>query len=498
MAAPAPSPASAGGAAALFLLGALAGCGRGGPVEADVLIHDVTLIDGSDAGARPGMSVAVRGDRIVAVGPAAEVTVADGVARIDGAGRFLIPGLWDMHVHVAGYRERSFPLFLANGVTSIREMGGDPGLTAWMRQESRYGRLLGPRMLIAGATLNGEIMARGLPPDHPLARGVMVVRDSAEAVRAVDSLARVGVDFIKVHAAVPRAAYVAAVAAAGRHGLAVVGHVPDALMPREAIEAGQRTIEHGSRQPFANSARGEELTAWMVAAMQAYLDEAGARARPDAIVRLRRMADDSAMNAFDLGTAQAFAAWAVAREVWFDPTLVVYRLVVRGNEPALRARPEQKYVPRAARELDELPPPDPRASPAAIEAGRRRWEQVRGSFAALVSAGARFLAGSDLPVGQLVPGFSLHEELVLLREIGLSPLQALQAATRNAAEASGLLDEAGTIETGKAADLVLLDADPLADIANTARVHAVVVRGRLLDRATLDRMLADAEVFARQ
>lgn len=487
------------GQVGLAVAGAIAaGCGRGRPIDADVLIRNVTLIDGTDAGARPGMSVAVRRDRIVAVGPAERLEVAEGAARIDGTGKYLVPGLWDMHVHVAGYGERSFPLFLANGVTTIREMGGDPRLTAWMRQEVHYGRLLGPQMLIAGPTLHGEIMTRGLPAGSPLALGILAIRDSADAVAAVDSLVRLRADFVKVHAAVPRTAYFATIEAARRHGLAVVGHVPDSVMPREAIEAGQRTLEHGSRHPFANSARGRELTDWMLAAMQRYLTRAGRAARPGEIVRLRMAADDSALATYDLGTAQAFATWAAGREVWFDPTLVVYRLVMRPDEPELRRRPEDKYLPASARVLDELPPPRAEATTAEIAAGRQRWERARASFAALVGAGARFLAGSDLPVGHLVPGFALHHELVALRELGLSPLQVLQAATRNAAEASGRLDESGTIERGKFADLVLLDGDPLADLANTSRIQLVVARGRLLDRATLDRMLADAEVFARQ
>jgi imidazolonepropionase-like amidohydrolase len=150
------------------------------------------------------------------------------------------------------------------------------------------------------------------------------------------------------------------------------------------------------------------------------------------------------------------------------------------------------------RAYQELPPPDPRATAADRERGREQWKAARVAFAELVSAGARFVAGTDAPVFPLVPGFSLHDELLLLHEIGLTPRQVLQAATRNAAEAAGLLSELGTIEEGKVADLVLLDADPLADLGNSTRIAAVITRGRLLDRPTLDRFLEDAKAFARQ
>jgi hypothetical protein len=269
-------------------------------------------------------------------------------------------------------------------------------------------------------------------------------------------------------------------------------------MPDEAVAAGQRTIEHGSKQAFANSARGADLSQWMLAEMQRYLDSRDGQLRPLGIFRYRIIADDSASQAYDLPTARRFAELAAARDVWFDPTLVVWRAFVLRNEPGVWRRPEHVYVPRVVREYQELPPPDAGATPADRERGREQWQAAHAAFAELVSAGAKFVAGTDVPVFPLVPGFSLHDELQLLHEIGLSPLQALQAATRNAAAAAGMLGEVGTIEEGKIADLVLLDGDPLADLGNTTRIVAVITRGRLLDRATLDRFLEDAKAFARQ
>ncbi|MEZ4589102.1 MAG: amidohydrolase family protein, partial [Gemmatimonadales bacterium] len=243
-----------------------------------------------------------------------------------------------------------------------------------------------------------------------------------------------------------------------------------------------------------NSARGRELSDRMLARMSEQLASGGGAG---VLFRNRVLADDSASAAYGLATAQEFARFAASRPVWFTPTLVVYRDLMLHNEPETWRKPELRYVPGVVRDAEELPRLDPNATAADRERGREGWRRAKASFTALVNAGAKFLAGTDAPVYPVVPGFSLHEELALLREIGLTPLGALQAATRNAAEAAGLLDEVGTIEVGKSADLVLLDADPLADLANTRAIDAVVTRGRLLDRGTLDRMLGDAEVFAR-
>ncbi|MEO8449136.1 MAG: amidohydrolase family protein [Gemmatimonadota bacterium] len=481
---------------ALVLLIA-AGCNRGKPVAADLVIENVTLIDGTDRPARPGMSVAVAAGEIVAVEEAGKLTVVPTAARVDGQGKFLIPGLWDMHVHLFGYREHSFPLFLANGVTTIRDVGGELASSLWLRQETTFGRILGPEMLIAGPTLDADYVMRAVKGTvYEPARAA--IPDSAAAVRMVDSLGRVGVDQIKVHGMTPRAAYFAVLREAKKRGILVVGHIPDSVTATEAIEAGQRTIEHNSRVPEAESGREAEITRVTLAAMQRAINAAGSHPRIGPIFQLRMAAFDSAIQSFDPVTASAFADLAAKRDVWFDPTLVVMEALFRINEPEVHTRPETVYVPRAGKDFDEGFSPKPNPTAADIAEGRREWKNMLVTFKPLIKAGVKFVAGTDVPVLPLVPGFALQRELGLLVEAGLSPLQAIQAATRNAADASGKLHTVGTVEKGKRADLVLLDADPLADIHNTGRIRAVISRGRLLDRATLDRMLRDAEAFARQ
>ncbi len=236
----------------------LLGCAET-PVDADLVIEHVTLIDGSDTPPRADMSIAIKGEHIVAVAPSSAIRHLNAPARIDARGQYLIPGLWDMHVHLFGYSESAFPLFLANGVTTIRDVGGDLGQVLRLREEIRSKRMLGPTMLVAGPTLDADYLVRALS-GTPFERARAAVPDSLAGAFMVDSLARAGVDQIKVHSMTPRAAYFAILAQARRRGLPVVGHVPDSLLPDEAIAAGQRTIEHDFRISLGMSPAGPAIT----------------------------------------------------------------------------------------------------------------------------------------------------------------------------------------------------------------------------------------------
>jgi imidazolonepropionase-like amidohydrolase len=343
-------------------------------------------------------------------------------------------------------------------------------------------------MLVAGPTLDAEFIRVG-----PWAAGRWAVATAEDGRRAVDSLKRLGVDFIKVHSATPRAAYFAILEEAARRGLLVAGHIPDSVAPIEAIRAGQRTIEHDWRIPTANTPQGEAISNWMRAGMQRVLDSSSGKPKLWSYVMPRIAADDSAHAVYDAATARAFAREAASRNVWFDPTLVVLYTQARKNERAIRLPPELKYVPPEGLEFEDGLPPKEHPTEADIAEGRRTYARAVVTFRELVRAGAHFLAGTDTPVLPVVPGFGLQQELELLVDAGLAPLQAIAAATGNAASAMGQETTTGTIAAGKTADLVLLDADPLANIRNTRRIAFVVTRGRLLDRAALDGLLAQAE-----
>ncbi len=234
----------------------------------------------------------------------------------------------------------------------------------------------------------------------------------------------------------------------------------------------------------------------MLRAMQRQLDRTGRQTDYNALFSLRIAGDDSARASADQQVAGRFARLAAEAPFWFDPTLVADEAEILANDPVIRNRPEIKYIPLIARSFRDGPQSSGASSPAEIEASRRLFANVMTMFKPLVVARAKFVTGSDVPVFPLVPGFSIHRELELLVTMGLDPKAALQAATRNAAEAAGKLAESGTIEVGKRASAVLLDADPLADIRNIGTIQAVILRGRWLDRAELDRMLSAAEAAA--
>ncbi|MGE0555887.1 MAG: amidohydrolase family protein [Gemmatimonadales bacterium] len=443
-------------------------------VDTVLAIAHVTVVDVDGEGARPDHTVVVEGDRITAVGPSDRVRVPSNARLLDGRGKFLIPGLWDMHVH--GFWSPAItatfaPLFVANGVTGVRDMGSplpvDQQL-AWQR-EIATGRRLGPRVVLAGKIVDGP---------SPIWPGSIAVADPAQGRAAVRSLQRDGVGFVKVYELLPRLAFFAIADEARRLDLPFEGHVPSSVSALEAAEAGQRSIEHLSGLLAAASLRGDEPRTdsrpWGPE-VKALLDSYDATRAARVFARLQQ-----------LGT-------------WQSPTLITIATVLgdlaRGGG---REGPNEKYLPRSERE--EWRRMADAMTVTLTEEDRevlRRYVTLHLTLAGEAArAGVPILAGSDVPKPHLVPGFSLHDELALLVDAGLSPREALRAATSNPARFIGREHELGTVAVGKLADLVVLDADPLASIRNTRRVHAVVLGGRLLDRVALDRVLREVEADA--
>jgi imidazolonepropionase-like amidohydrolase len=394
----------------------------------------VTLIDATGAPARRDMTVVVVGTRIAAIGKSGRVRIPEGARVVDATGKFLIPGLWDMHVHIgdgAFDRDSYLPLFVANGVTGVRVMTGAPEHHLW-RSSVESGALLGPRMVIASGRIDeaktGEAQAR-------------------EAARRAK---REGADFFKVYDDLPRASYFALVDEARRLSLPVEGHVPRSVTALEVSAAGQRSVEH-----FTG------------------LDEAK----------------------FDRAKAGAVIAAFKKNGTWLCPTLIMRHNYAMLDDRSLAADTRLRYAKPSWREGWLRMSNDSAKTPAAEWAKRRELIRKEDALVGeMRHAGVGILAGTDDSNPYVIPGFSLHDELALLVAAGLTPMQALQAATLNPAKFFGRLDTLGTVETGKLADLVLLDADPLADIRNTTRINAVVVNGRLLDRKDLDGILRPRSV----
>jgi imidazolonepropionase-like amidohydrolase len=431
------------------------------PVAADVAITDVSIVDverGRTIGPR---TVLVAGGRIAAIDAPDRIRIPSGAERVDGRGRFLIPGLVDMHVHLFNNASRrppntwAFPLYVAAGVTGVREMFVEPAsmatLNGWRRAMAK-GELVGPRIIAAGVAVR---------PTSP-----------ADAAARVDEAADAGADFIKVFSDLQEATWRAVLAAARRRSLPVAGHVPAGVSMIAAAAAGQRDAEHLMQAFEACTAR--ERT---------WLDDRRHLAGDELVAR-RDAQESRVLDSFDRGACDRFAA-ALARSGQVQvPTLVLAFAEWQGRPP--ESHPHWRYL-RAERDrwvrlLGSLTQ-DERA------AGARRWPVARKIASSLHRAGVPLLAGTDAPMPRIVPGFSLHDELELFVDSGMSPLEALRASTLAPASFLGIAGETGSVAVGKRADLVLLDRDPLLDIRHTRNIRAVLLAGRLFSRPALDALL---------
>jgi imidazolonepropionase-like amidohydrolase len=450
------------------------------PAQRRVLaLSHVNVVDVQSGRILPDVTITIAEGHISGI-DASMTRVRSEAQVVDGHGKYVIPGLWDMHVH--WYDERLLSLFLANGVTGVRQMFGGPNLLRW-RREIEAGTLLGPRHVVASPIVDGP---------QPIWPGSIVVADAARGREVVRGIKRDGYDFVKVYNRLPRDAYFAILAEAAQQHITVVGHVPNAVTIGEAVDAGQKTIEHltgillgasreegdvrrASTQLRRPTANGPPLTPAEASALRAH--------------------QERLLTSYDETKAAALFARFRAKDTWQCPTLTVLRAGASLNLPPFTSDPRLKYMPLATRRgwSPEASPLRRWKTDADYEVERRTLHLQFRIVGAMQRAGVRVLAGTDVSNPFVFPGFSLHDELGLLVDAGLTPLEALQAATVNPAQFLGRLDQHGTVERGRLADLVLLDANPLADISATKRIAAVVFAGRLYDRTALDAMLADAE-----
>lgn len=407
-----------------------------------IVLQDVSVLDVEAGTVLPDRTVIVEGAEIAWIGPAGEAPVPEGATVIDGTGRFLLPGLADMHVHMDASDVR---LFLANGVTTVREMNGSPSHVA-LRDSIADGRVLGPRMLVASPLLAGveQRWRHELVPDAEAAR------------RAAREAEERGYDFLKVYDGLGAPAYAALVEEAGDLGLPLVGHIPEDVGLEGVLAAGQRSLEHVEQIAYATVGHA-----------------------PDP----RRIPE--------------IAARIADGDAWVVPTLAAQRILTRARTSEYNERlsaPETAYVDPGILEwwaslaapagAPDPPPDDPR---------RRRSEAFydfqRDLVGALHRAGVRLLVGTDTPNPLLVPGFSIHLELAAMVDAGIPPMDVLRAATRDAARFVGEEGRWGVVAAGAAADLVLVDRNPLDGLDALRTPIGVMVRGTWLDREALDRML---------
>lgn len=458
--------------ALLGIAAAAAGArGTGTAAGREIVIAHVAVVDVATGAVRRDMSVRIDSNRIISVKPS-NTTPAPAQARvIDSTDKYLIPGLWDAHVHLSYMGSCALPVFVANGVTAVRDAGARlDEVRAWRREIAR-GELVGPYIRTAGPDLeSGTWLDRAYaiaPPDHQFWYWGPRIRVDGpdDARRIIDSLASLGVDFVKFRN-LSRPTFLAIAREARRRGLPLVGHAPHGTAIDEAADSGMSSIEHAETITLAldTLSRAGRLR------MFQELARVGTRVTPTLVTEYEsHIIPDS-----------------VARAIVADT--------------AGRRDPERRYV--SARMLGVW------ASTLALNAkgddGTTDWHELFERQVADMRmahrAHVRFLAGTDLgSVPGLYPGASLHDELrLLVQDVGLTPHEALRAATTEPAMLAPGTARRGVIAPGAVADLVLLDANPLDDIDNTRRIRAVVSGGRLLDRAALDGLLASVATHVRR
>lgn len=449
----------------LFLV-ALAGCATAGSrakprtPDASIAIVDVSVVDVEAGAARLHRTVLIADGRIVAVGHRDSVPVPDGSRRVDGSGRYLIPGLWDMHVHLSMAGRASLGVFPRLGVTTVRDMGGSAPVIPW-RDSIAAGRLYGPRIVAAGTIIESErwvrlVTSAEAAPDSGFVaevRSRFALATPEDAVAAVDSIVRSRADFAKIRNYPDGATFFALARALRRNGVPLIGHAPPIAALGMVSDSGLRGLEHS----VLGSAGG-------------VLREGFSTLAPaDAGALMRRLARNGTAWTPTIVTGQARSIPDDTIGAWIADSLGRGNIRMRAVTPALRNTWREGLRMRRS-------DPDTTTDWASIEAASAKLPR------AMRDAGVRILAGSDVGVTGIIPGWSLHDELArLVSDGGLTPAEALRSATSDAAAFVGLADRVGRVAPGFEADVLLLDANPLADIRATTALALVIMRGQVVE-----------------
>lgn len=457
---------------------AVALAGQAPQPPAPIALTHVTVINVESGQLEPDRTVVVTGNRITAVGPASTITLPSGTRVVESQGKFLIPGLWDMHVHAAypGLDALFLPALLANGVTGVRDMFSSMPNRDSSRAKVARAEIAGPRIVGSGHILDGT---------PPIWQGSVAVQSGAEATRAVDSLKRAGADFIKVYSRLTPEEFFAAARESRRLRIPFAGHVPQLVAASAASDSGMASVEHLTNFLFGCSSKEDQLLKELADAAVKGIDSMGLVARSQV---------EPVLASFDVERCRALARRLVKNGTWMVPTITVLHSVAFLDDSTLALDPRLKYVPGWFRRGW-----NPREDFRFKMLTAKDWLQRKAAYQrqleiikVLHQEGVGFLAGTDLANPYVFPGFSLHEELRNLVSVGFTPAEALRAATLSPALYLRSTDSLGTVAAGKVADLVLLDANPLSNIGNTEKIRAVIAAGRFYDRAALDKLLADA------
>ena len=462
----------------------------------DLAVHNVNIVDVKTGDLWENMTLIIREDKIDTIGRSFDFDLSGSNNWVDGTGKYLIPGLWDMHAHLfneANIRNVDYPLFIANGITGIRVMAADcfnppcedPNMTIAqhrrLQREIQEEQLMGPKSILASYYINGALTGEST---------VLQPRTEAHGRELARLLKKRDVDFIKIYDELMPEAYYGITDEAKKLGLDFAGHVPLTLTSSYVSEAGQKSIEHCCDlvQFLECSKIAEEMHRKIVELFRSQQADFG-YTQVEGINKLTL----EMVQAFDSLKCKRIYDIYIKNDTWVVPTLRLFE-VYYPDAKDWKDAPHIKYMPKQEYDYfkDEYEP-----------AMRRFWgpfnpeieKKRRKIIVDMHHAGVGILAGSDVGEVGLVPGFSLHEELVSLQKAGLTAHEVLQTATLNAAKYQNAIDSLGTIEIGKIADLILLNENPLEDIVNTQKIQAVLTNGMYLNRKDLDSLLFGVETY---
>ncbi|WP_028595296.1 amidohydrolase family protein [Paenibacillus assamensis] len=435
-----------------------------------LIIQDVTVVDVKTGKLTPKQSIVITGNKITRIDDSLDIDVPENARVIKASGKYVIPGLWDMHVHMEHFMDSAVPLLLANGVTGVREMGTSLNHVKLTQNMHNKGTLM-PRIVYSGKVLN--TFSNEHAPGHHFN-----LKTEAETREAVQLLKQYKVDHVKIYSNMPEKLYAAALDEAKKQQLPAAGHLPLTIRADKASNDGMKSFEHLHGMHIATASQQSRIfDQFIKEAATGLLDKDHLRYYDYEIKAAAYYSARDSQKLYDIFKQN---------ETYQVPTLVTMKSV---NKPT----PDQriKYVAPSIQKQWLTGMERTQSNKREVKLLNQMVKINSDLIRKMNQAGVPIMAGSDATymMPNLYYGFSLHEELQLLVEAGLSPLQALQSATINPARYLDNEENQGTVEEGKLAELVILDANPLTDIRNTTRIHAVVMNGHLIDQNKIKSMI---------